>query len=109
MRTSSSTVPAAPSLSERRSFAANRCRPQKIYSGIAITVVVAVEEAPFLVPIQRVVGGVEVERDLCRRLVVGIEEQINEQPFHGAGVGGDLVVAAPRGGGGLPPGSRGLS
>jgi hypothetical protein len=42
-----------------------------MYSGkIAIAVVIAVKEAPFLMPVQRVVGGVEVEDDLLWRLWV---------------------------------------
>ena len=35
---------------------------------IAVAVVVAVEEAPFLVAVQRIIGGVEIEDDLLRRL-----------------------------------------
>jgi hypothetical protein len=34
---------------------------------IAVAVVIAVEETLFLMPVQRVVGGVEIERNLRRR------------------------------------------
>ena len=46
---------------------------------VAVAVVIAVEEAAFLVAVQRIVGGVEIEDDLRRRLAVRIEEQIDEQ------------------------------
>ena len=40
------------------------------------------EEAAFLVAVQRLVRGVEIERDLRRRLLVRIEEQIDEQSLY---------------------------
>ena len=46
---------------------------------VAVAVVIAVEEAPFLVPMQRIVGGIEIEDDLPRRPDMGIEKQIDEQ------------------------------
>ena len=45
---------------------------------IAVAVVVAVEEPTFLVPVQRIVGRIEVEHDLLRRLGVGVEKQVDE-------------------------------
>ena len=47
---------------------------------IAVAVVIAVEEAPLLMPVQRIVGGVEIEDDLLRRRAVRLEEEIDEQP-----------------------------
>jgi hypothetical protein len=44
-----------------------------------------VEEAPFLVPVQRVVRGVEVEDDLFGPRPVRLEEQVDEQAFDRAG------------------------
>src|ERR1700756_524027 len=76
---------------------------------IAVTVVIAVEEASLLMPVQRVVGGVEVECNLRRRLVVGIEKQIDEQPLHGVSIGGDLVVAGRLGGAAFQPVQRTLA
>ena len=61
---------------------------------VAVTVVIAVEEPAFLMSVQRVVGGVEVERDLRRRLDVGIEEEVDEQVFDRRGVGGDFRITA---------------
>lgn len=40
---------------------------------IAVAVVIAVEEAPLLMPVQRVVGGVEIEDDLLRRSLVRLK------------------------------------
>ena len=37
------------------------------------------EELAFLVAMQRIVGGIEVEDDLFRGLLVGVEEEIDEQ------------------------------
>jgi hypothetical protein len=47
-----------------------------------------VEEPAFLVAVQRVVGGVEVERDLRWRLLVRVEEQVDEQRLNRIQVGG---------------------
>jgi hypothetical protein len=33
--------------------------------------------------VERVVGGVEVEHDLFRRRLVGVQEQLDEQPLDG--------------------------
>src|SRR5262245_34277354 len=48
---------------------------------IAVAVVIAVKEAPLLVPVQRVVGGVEVENDLLGRVLVRLEKQLDKQPL----------------------------
>jgi hypothetical protein len=40
-----------------------------------------VEEAPLLMAVQRVIGGVEVENDLLGRRLVRLEEQVDEQPL----------------------------
>jgi hypothetical protein len=45
----------------------------------AVTVVVAVEEPAFLVPVQRIVGRIEIERDLLGSSPVRLEEEIDEQ------------------------------
>jgi len=44
-------------------------------------------------PVQRVVGGVEIERDLRRRGRMGVERQIDKQPFDRRRVMADLVTA----------------
>ena len=60
---------------------------------VAVAVVVAVEEAAFLVAVQRVVGGIEVENDLLGRRLVRFEEEVDEQAFDRRAVVPDLVVA----------------
>ena len=60
---------------------------------IAVGVVIAVEETLFLMPVQRVVGGVEIEGDLRRRRRMGVEKQIDKQPLDRRRVIADLVIA----------------
>jgi hypothetical protein len=52
-----------------------------------------VEELAFLVAMQRIVGGIEVKRDLFWRLLVGVEEEIDEQAFDCRGVVADFMIA----------------
>jgi hypothetical protein len=42
---------------------------------------------------QRIIGGIEIQRDLCRCLGVGIEEQIDEQGLNGRAIGGNAGIA----------------
>ena len=51
------------------------------------------EEAAFLLPVQRIIGGIEIERDLRRGLGVGIEEQVDEQRLDGTCIGGNAGIA----------------
>jgi hypothetical protein len=46
---------------------------------IAVVVVIAGEETLLLMPVQRVVGGVEVKGDLRWRRRMGVEKQIDKQ------------------------------
>ena len=63
MRAISSVAPALASMFERRSLAASRCSPQKhVERQVAVAVVEAVEEAAFLVAVDRIVRGVQIER-----------------------------------------------
>ena len=66
---------------------------ENIQRQIAIAVVIAVEEAPFLRAVQGIVGGVEIEDDFLRRALVRLEEEIDEQRFDGGGIVADLVIA----------------
>ena len=61
---------------------------------VAVAVAVAVEEPPLLVAVDRVVCGVEVEHDLLRRALVGVEEQLHEQCLDRRAIMGDPAVAA---------------
>ena len=60
---------------------------------VAVAVVVAVEEPAFLMAVQRIVGGVEVEHDLLGRLRVRLEEEVDEQRLDRRRVVADLLVA----------------
>lgn len=60
---------------------------------VAVAVVLAVEEPAFLMTVQRVIGGVEIEHDLAWRRVVGFQEQVDEQSFDRLRLVADLVVA----------------
>jgi hypothetical protein len=57
-----------------------------------------VKEATFLMAVQRVIGGVEIEDDLLGRRRVRFEEQVDEQAFDRRAVVADLVVARRLGG-----------
>ena len=76
---------------------------------VAVAVVVAVEEPPFLVAVQRVVGGVEIEHDLLRRLRVRVEEEVHEQRLDRRAVVGDPAVAVGFRGTVLEPVERALA
>ena len=60
---------------------------------ITVVVVIAVEETLFLMPVQRVVGGVEVQGDLRRRRRMGVEKQVDKQSLDRRRVVADLVIA----------------
>ncbi len=55
---------------------------------------VTVEEAAFLMPMPRVVGGIEVENDLFGWRPVRFEKESDEQPLDRRAVMADLVVTA---------------
>lgn len=63
---------------------------------VAVALVVAVKEAPFLIAVQRIVGRVQVQRDLLRRLRMRLHKQIDEQPLDRRRIVRDLLVV-PRG------------
>jgi hypothetical protein len=52
---------------------------------IAVAIIVAIEEAPFLVPVQRIVGGVEIKRDLGRRRLMRLQENVTNRLSMAAG------------------------
>ena len=59
---------------------------------VAVAIIVAVKEAAFLIAVQRVVRGVEVEDDLLGRPVVRLEQQVDEQGLDRRGLMCDLAV-----------------
>ena len=56
--------------------------------------VVAVEEASFLVPVKRIVGGIQIQDDLFRCLPMRGQEYLHEQPVHRCVVRCDFLVAS---------------
>ena len=63
---------------------------------VAVAIIVAVEEAAFLIAVQRVVRGVEVEDDLLGRPVVRLEQQVDEQGLDRRRLMCDLAVLRRR-------------
>jgi hypothetical protein len=59
---------------------------------IAVAIVVAVEEPPFLMPVQRIVRSVEIEDDLLGRRLVGLQKQLDKQTLDGDRIMVDLVI-----------------
>jgi hypothetical protein len=53
-----------------------------------------VKEPALLVSVQRIIGGIEIERDLAGRLGVRIQEQIDKQRLDRPGIGADPGIAA---------------
>ena len=77
---------------------------------ITVTVIIAVEKPPFLMTVQWIVGGIEVENDLPRRLAVRIEEHVDEHLLQRLAIAADLVIArASVAGGVLQPVHRALA
>jgi hypothetical protein len=60
---------------------------------IAVAIVIAVEEPPFLVAVERVVGGIDVEHDLGGRRLMRLQEERDEQALNGGRIMSDLVIA----------------
>jgi hypothetical protein len=107
-RSISSTVPALASMFDRRSLtrpvpAGRQQVPaaEDVERQIAVTVIIAMEEAALLMPVQRVV---QLEDDLLRRLRMRLDEQVDEKPLDRLRVMPDLMIAGrPRRWRGLQP------
>ena len=48
----------------------------------SFTACMGVARPPLLLAMQRIIGSIEVERDLAGRSLMRIERQIDEQPIH---------------------------
>jgi hypothetical protein len=93
MRAISAKATAEASMFEGRSFAVNKCRPQNIEGQAAVAVVITVEEPAFLMPMERIVGGIEIEDDTLGWRLVRLQEQRNQMRLDGLSVKSDLVIA----------------
>ena len=67
------------------------------------------EEAAFLVAVQRVIGGVEIEDDPAWRRLVRVEEEVDEQALDRFAVMADFMVARGADRGVLEPVERALA
>ena len=76
---------------------------------IAVAVVVAVEEAAFLMAVQRIVGRIEIEHDLFGRFAMRIEKQIDQQPLDQGRLVRDPTIAVDHGRAELQPVQRALA
>jgi hypothetical protein len=76
---------------------------------VAVAVVIAVEEAPLLMSVHRIVSGVEIKDDLLRGAAMRLQEQVDEQALDGGPVMADLVVARRLGPAQLQPVQRRLA
>lgn len=63
---------------------------------VAMVPVVPMKKSALLPAVNGIVRGVEVEDDLVRRPVMGIEEELNEEPLQRAGIVQDLEVSPIR-------------
>jgi len=50
------------------------------------------EEPAFLIAVNEIVGGIEIEHDLLRRFVMRLQEDIDQQPLDRRRVVVDLVI-----------------
>jgi len=60
---------------------------------IAILSVVAVKESPFLIPVNGVVGGVEIQNDLIGGAEMAVEKNINKELVDRFAGHGDFLVS----------------
>jgi hypothetical protein len=68
---------------------------ENIQRQIAVAIVVAVEVPTFLVAVERIVSGVEVDDNSHRRLAMSFQEQVDEQPLDGSTIVVEFVVTVP--------------
>ena len=60
---------------------------------VAVAIVIAVEEPPLLLAVQRIVRRIQVEDDLPGRPLVRLKEQLDQQILDRHRIVADLVVA----------------
>lgn len=83
MRSSSSMLPAEASVLASAQLGGQQVpAAEDVQRQVAVTAV-AMEETPFLLAVQRVVGGVQIEDDLVRCLLVRLDEARDEQRLEG--------------------------
>ena len=55
--------------------------------------IVAMEEVTFLLPVQRIIGRIQVQDDFLGRFLVCLEEDVNQQVVHRSVIQHDLLIA----------------
>ena len=93
MRATSSTAPSAASDGAPQLGLQQMASAEHVQRQIAVAIVIAVEEPAFLLAMQRIIGGIEIENDLAGRALVRLQEQIDHQPLDGERIVADLVIA----------------
>ena len=78
----------APQLGDQQMAAAEHVKRQ-----IAVAVVIAAEEPPLLLAVQRIIGRVKIKNDLLRRAFVRLQEQLDRKLLDGHRIVADLVIA----------------
>jgi hypothetical protein len=63
---------------------------------IAVAIVVSMKEPTLLMPMQRIVSGIEIGNDLPRWSWVGLREELNEKPLDPLWLMADFVIARRR-------------
>jgi hypothetical protein len=66
-------------------------RAPALASMLAVGVVLAVKEAPLLMPVDRIIRG--IENDLLRRLRMSVEEEVDEGPLDRSRIMTNFVIA----------------
>jgi hypothetical protein len=69
---------------------------QHVERQIAVAIIIAVEEAPLLITVHRVICRIKVENDLSGRSRMCLHEQVDEQILDCHRIVADLVVARRR-------------
>src|SRR5215475_11872626 len=59
---------------------------------VAVAVVITVEEPSLLLPMHRIVSRIKIKNNLVRRLLVRLQEQVDEKPLDGDRIVIDFVV-----------------
>jgi hypothetical protein len=94
MRATSSTAPgAAVDVGAPQLGAEEMPTAEYVERQIAVAIIVAVEETALLMPVQGIIGGIEVEDDALRRSYVRLQKQGHEQLCDSPAVVADLVIA----------------
>src|SRR5690625_2401844 len=87
----------APLLASTFSPAAPDCQQmittEDIERQIAVAVIVAVEEAPFLLIVDRIIRRIQIEYNLSGRLALAVQEQLDKEPLDGLRIMGNAPVA----------------